>query len=153
VEKDKQKPVRIRVRVFEDQNGNKLLDQQEKGQKGWTITVTNLTTQAMLTDKSNGDGRASFNALAAGDYRVCATVQSGWINTLPGGAACYTLTLRSGQTAEVLFGNQKAGAVSAANQESVAVSGILIHMVDDADGAPLVEFTGAQLLHLPLVRR
>lgn len=154
-----QKPVNIRTRVFADENGNQLRDSGETYQPGWSISVTNLTDSAAITKSTSRRGRATFAQLAPAAYHVCATVPNGWLNTLPGGDSCYTLTLIAGQTAEVLFGNQPNTAAAASSSRS-ATSGVWIHTLwadlstdDEAADPTLVEFNGARLLFMPLVER
>jgi uncharacterized membrane protein len=60
----------------------------------WSVTVTNLTTGAEQTLLTNASGAASFG-LSPGRYRVCQTLQIGWVNTYPN-SPCYYQTLGTG---------------------------------------------------------
>lgn len=100
----------IQTLKYRDSNGNGVRNAGEPVLAGWQITATlqptGTLTYGPLT--TNSMGRANFNFIPAGSYRVCEKkpLPDGWTNTQPGGDACYTLTLTPGQTASVNFGNK-----------------------------------------------
>jgi len=102
---------RIDVRKYNDANGNGTRSSNEKYLKNWVFTVFETVGNTVVAGpkKTNSSGAVKFDSLAPGTYKVCETLQSGWTNTQPGGAACYTFTLGAGQTASLLFGNFKSG--------------------------------------------
>ncbi|MCA0374366.1 MAG: carboxypeptidase regulatory-like domain-containing protein [Gemmatimonadetes bacterium] len=96
-------------RVWNDVNGNGVQDSGEPGFSGWTVTLTNLATNATSTRTTGSNGIYSFTGLAAGNYRVCVTMQNGYAQTydLDGIATanCAAVTLAAGQNrTDVDFG-------------------------------------------------
>ena len=67
-------------RVFNDTNGNGVLDGGETGRSGVIVTLTNTGTGFSLPILSNGSGDYSFDNLAPGNYTITATNPDG--NTL-----------------------------------------------------------------------
>lgn len=101
--------VTIQTLKYRDNNGNGVRNAGEAALAGWAITATlqPTGTPAYGPLVTNGLGRANFNFLPAGTYKVCETLIGGWTNTQPGGAEpCYTVTLNPGQTAALNFGNR-----------------------------------------------
>ncbi len=85
--------------VFNDANGDKLLDGTEKGVSGWRVYIdTNKdgiyqsTEPSILTD---ANGNWSFGNLAAGTYVVRVVPQTGKVLTTPPGGA-FTITVAAG---------------------------------------------------------
>ena len=70
-------------------------------------------SQAVLVNTltTNSAGNADF-ILPIGQYTVCETLTSGWVNTQPGtinntyGRPCYTVTVNTNQTTTATFGNR-----------------------------------------------
>ncbi len=68
--------------VFNDANGNGLLDGGEVGKSGVTVTLSGGTPPVgTLTTTTNGAGAYSFTGLQAGNYTVDYTVSTGFVNT------------------------------------------------------------------------
>jgi predicted outer membrane repeat protein len=118
----------IQTLKYNDANANGRRDAGERALAGWTITATPLAGGTPYTQTTNNLGRANFNFVPAGQYRVCEVMQGGWRNTQPVGVPCYTLTLSPGQTAAVNFGNTTRPAVSSA--ETPAMSNDDVTIVD-----------------------
>jgi hypothetical protein len=115
----------IRTLVYNDANGNGVRNSGEGVLASWSISATLQPagpSLPLLT--TNSLGRADFNYILAGTYRVCELKPTGWQNTQPGGAApCYTTTVNPGQTATLNFGNRYTGLSAAdANEELAPLS-------------------------------
>ncbi len=92
----------IAGRVFNDSNGNGILDAGETGVAG--ITVYNdanndyimQSTEMRTTTDSSGD--YFFASLAAGNYKIRQIVQSGWSQTTPSKGYGWTISLATNQS-------------------------------------------------------
>lgn len=98
---------RITGRKINDINCNGKTDINEPGLAGWTITATNNGTGATVTTVTDANGFYSFNNLAAGTYTISESPQTGWTQTMPGGAGTHTVTVAAGQSIERDFANCK----------------------------------------------
>jgi hypothetical protein len=98
---------------FHDLDGNGQFDPGEPGLGGWTIWIDldgNGVKSAGEETLSNPDGTFYFMALSPGTYTVHEEMQTGWVQTHPGGAEIQTITIQAGQPApSVLFGNRRSG--------------------------------------------
>jgi len=92
----------IQIFKYEDVNGNGQFDEGEEGLEGWEFTLDGGATQT--TDE---DGNATFENISVGEHEICENVIDGWENTDPGEDGCETVTVVSGQTAYVDFGNHQ----------------------------------------------
>jgi|GEM_PF-3544883 len=92
----------IQIFKYEDVNGNGQFDEGEEGLSGWEFTLDGDATQT--TDE---DGNATFENISVGEHEICENVIDGWENTDPGEDGCETVTVVSGQTAYVDFGNHQ----------------------------------------------
>jgi len=94
----------ILVTKYNDTNRNGARDAGEPGLQGFVFTVkSGGTTVATLTSDANGT--AASVTLSAGTYTVTETQQTGWTSTDPGTSLTKTVTVNTGQTTTVLFGN------------------------------------------------
>lgn len=93
---------------YQDTNGNGVRNAGEPALAGWEMTATLQPTGTALAPLvTNTLGRANFQFIKAGTYKVCEALIGGWTNTQPGGAEpCYTVTLAPGQTKALSFGNR-----------------------------------------------
>jgi hypothetical protein len=103
--------VTIQTLKYRDSNGNGVRNSGEPVMAGWQITAslqpTGTPTYGPIS--TNSLGRANFNFIPAGTYKVCENPNSlpGYTPTQPGGGSpCYTLALTPGQTASLNFGNK-----------------------------------------------
>jgi hypothetical protein len=115
---------------FEDTDADGAAQEaSEPGLPGWEITLIgtdgmgNVVNETETTD-ANGD--YSFS-VPPGDYEVCETLQTGWIQSYPATAdGCYDITLASQDVdADNDFGNYRAASKSGTKFEDT-----------DADGLP-----------------
>ncbi len=120
--------VTVRAVVFYDSDSNGRRTSREPFLNLWTVTVTDLPNMTMTySQKTNSIGKANFNFLPAGAYKVCVALQSGWVNTLPAGPEpCHTVNLAPGQVADVLFGANVVRIGAAQETTAGAQNGVLI---------------------------
>jgi predicted extracellular nuclease len=129
--------VTVQSSLYYDRNGNGRRDSRESGLGLWTVTATNLQSMASYKQVTNAIGRANFNFLPAGAYKVCVVLIAGWINTQPQGAEpCYTANLMPGQLVLLTFGLTVGVAVAAedapATNDTVAIIDSYTHVPDDS---------------------
>jgi hypothetical protein len=98
--------VTIQSTVYRDANGDGSRQSSEPLLAYWKVQVTAVPTGTAYTAATNALGKANFNFLRPGDYKVCATINSGWKNTQPRARpACYpTQTLAASVTTTPSFG-------------------------------------------------
>jgi uncharacterized repeat protein (TIGR01451 family) len=88
---------------FNDLNGNGVQDPGEPVLANWTFTVTKPDgTTATVT--TNADGRICRD-VPPGSYTIAEVAQAGWTQTAPVPVGTQTVTVASGQTTTVVFGN------------------------------------------------
>jgi uncharacterized repeat protein (TIGR01451 family) len=130
---------------FNDLNGNGTKDSGEPKLSGWTMTLyydndksdqdTSLN-DVYATQQTDVNGNYNFTNLPPDTYKVCETIQSGWVQTLPGTPAnpdCYTFTIdQSGESNQAVFGNQGRGTIT-----------VVKNVDSDADGQ--IDLTGSDV--------
>ncbi len=80
-----------------------IQDLGEEPLAGWEIKVSNGAST--VTEVTGIDGRATFQNLAPGSYKVCETLQPGWANSVT--PVCTDVkNLASGAVVEVIFANK-----------------------------------------------
>ena len=98
---------------FNDLNGNGRRDAGEPGLANWTMWIDlngNGAKDSGEETLTNPDGSFFFTALSPGTYTIHEEMQSGWVQTHPGGSGIHTVTVQAGQaTASVAFGNRRTG--------------------------------------------
>ena len=91
---------------FDNLNGNGSLDPGEPGLQGWTILLFDATGNLIATTVTDADGNYSFPDVGPGTYTVQEEMQSGWVQSDPGGSETYTVVSESGLNETGLnFGN------------------------------------------------
>jgi hypothetical protein len=92
--------------VFNDLNGNGVLDPGDPGLQGWTVNLLDSSNNIIATTTSAADGSFSFANLGYGVYTIEEVNQSGWYQTAPAPPGTYTVTALSGASQSGLdFGN------------------------------------------------
>jgi ELWxxDGT repeat protein len=85
--------------MWDDRNGNGVLDAGEPALTGWTIYLDqNLNGQLDVSETStttDANGNYAFTGLAAGTYTVAMVPQSGWMRTSPSANSASRNTLIS----------------------------------------------------------
>ena len=91
--------IQISGNVFNDANGNKLLDSGEAGLSNWRVFVDkdndNVFDSNEVNVLSDSSGNYVINKLKAGTYNIRIVQQSGWTRTTQ---STYTIKLSAGQT-------------------------------------------------------
>ena len=106
-----ERTVTILTRAYHDVDGDGRRSGGDVAQAGWTVMVYDSNSVAVDNQVTNELGKANFNFLAPGAYTICATVQAGWTNAVPGlidpayGKPCYAVSLSAGMMAAAYFGN------------------------------------------------
>jgi hypothetical protein len=115
----------IEVLKYYDNNRNGQKDVNEYGLDGWTITVYNergVVVESRITGADSAfdnTGLVKFE-LPSGRYKICETLQSGWLNTDPGGSfPCRNVTLNDGEQERIYFGNMYESAPSVSDCTSI----------------------------------
>lgn len=96
---------RICVHKFNDLDGDGIQSDREPNLQGWVFQVTansNCVSGTLVTD-ANGNACGDFYP---GTYTIVEQAQPGWTATTP---TTQTMTVQSGQTINVAFGNKQEG--------------------------------------------
>jgi hypothetical protein len=93
--------VTIGGEVFNDLNGNGVLNTNDAGLPGVTVELTNNATHDVTTTTTDTAGNYAFAGLAAGTYTVQVVLQPNFVLTAPA-SVTYTETVSSGQGASGL---------------------------------------------------
>jgi hypothetical protein len=126
-----QRTVFLRIHKYLDQDGNGRRN-FEGGLEGFEFKLYDFTGDLVDMQVSNEYGKAHFNHLAPGDYKVCETSKSGWTNTQPGGDGCYTIAAGPKRIVVLRFGNSPADTVNTAAVQDAA-TGIELHADEYTD--------------------
>ncbi|NQT24947.1 choice-of-anchor D domain-containing protein [candidate division KSB1 bacterium] len=99
---------------WNDMNGNSMWDMNEPPIQGWTIWLdanqNGVEDAGDAYEQTDASGQFLFNGLATGNYMVGEEIQTGWMQTWPGGGGTHTVTADPTQpSAGVLFGNRLEG--------------------------------------------
>lgn len=113
---------RVCVAKYNDLNGNGSRDAGEPLMPGWIFTVKNASGAVVAFGTTGAQGQwCSTPTLVSGPATIVETLKPGWISTNPGGALpTMPLTLVSGQTVNVAFGNRTLPPPPAVGQICVA---------------------------------
>ena len=69
--------------VWDDANGNCILDEGEDKLSGWTVTLMDASGNVIATDTTDENGAYEFENVAPGKYNLQTTLQPGWAPTCP----------------------------------------------------------------------
>ena len=69
--------------VWDDANGNCILDEGEEKLSGWTVTLMDALGKVIATDTTDEHGYYEFETVAPGKYILQTTLQPGWAPTCP----------------------------------------------------------------------
>lgn len=69
--------------VWDDANGNCILDEGEDKLSGWTVTLMDASGKVIATDTTDENGYYEFENVAPGKYNLQTTLQPGWAPTCP----------------------------------------------------------------------
>jgi len=133
-------------RVFNDANGNGILNSEDTGRGGVTLTLRDQTGKVVATTTSNPDGSYSFGALVPGTYTLTETVPAGQTPTSP---TSLTLTVPPGGLKDQNFGLSTQSSLSGAVYEDINRNG---KRDPGEPGIPgvLVTLTGTSSTNVPV---
>ena len=108
--------------VYDDQNGNSKMDNNDTGLANWTVNLEQPPGNVISKSITN-DGRYGFYSLMPGEYAVVENLENGWSLTSPSDGK-YAVNLSS-NTTMLNFGNEIVPAptqniTAPANQTSLA---------------------------------
>lgn len=69
--------------VWDDANGNCILDKDEEKLSGWTVTLKDASGKVIAADTTDENGYYEFENVAPGKYNLQTTLQPGWAPTCP----------------------------------------------------------------------
>ncbi|MDH4241634.1 MAG: DNRLRE domain-containing protein, partial [Phycisphaerae bacterium] len=100
--------------IFNDLNGNGVLNGGEPGLAGWEIYLDLNNNGQLDTGERNTitgpDGSYEFSSLVADTYTVAEVMQAGWKQTYPAVGGAHSVTVTEGATTEnINFGNWQSG--------------------------------------------
>jgi uncharacterized repeat protein (TIGR01451 family) len=136
----------ISGRVFNDANGNGILNTGDTGRGGVTLTLRDETGKVVATTTSRTDGSYSFGSLVPGTYTLTETVPAGQTPTSP---TNQILTVPPGGLKDQNFGLSARSSLSGAVYEDINRNG----MRDAGEpGIPgvLVTLTGTSSTNVPV---
>jgi len=91
--------------VFDDANGNGVMDNNETGMVGWTVNIEQPAGTVINNVTTDNDGKFAFMDLAAGEYTVSEVIQMGW-NLVSPVEGKFTQNIVTESVTNLLFANQ-----------------------------------------------
>ncbi len=96
--------------VFEDMEGNGIMDINDTGFGNWTVNLEQAGN-VVKTTMTSMDGKFAFTDLSAGEYTVTEVVQMGWKLISPSDGK-FTVTINDSSVTNLEFANQFLPAVA-----------------------------------------
>ncbi len=94
----------IMGKVFDDVEGNGILDNNETGLAGWTVNLEQPAGTIIANQTTIEDGSYTFTGLSAGEYVVSEVLQMGWTPVSPADGR-YPVTITNMTIANLDFAN------------------------------------------------
>jgi protocatechuate 3,4-dioxygenase beta subunit len=92
--------------VYNDLNGNGVLDPGDPGLDNWVVEVFNSSAVMVASQVTHAGGTFDFEGLTPGSYTVKEVLQTGWTLTSPPAPGSFTVAVTAGGTASGRdFGN------------------------------------------------
>ena len=91
--------------VFDDANGNGVMDNNETGMVGWTVNIEQPAGTVINNVTTDNDGKFAFMDLAAGDYTVSEVIQMGW-NLISPAEGKFMQSIVNENATNLIFANQ-----------------------------------------------
>ena len=107
------------VYLFEDVNGDGIVDETEYGIIGGAVSLTKRVGTDSFTGLSLGENLLCFDEVPEGEYNISVAPPTGYNPTTN---MNYSLTVKPGDNTQVNFGAQKSGAIEDVNNASNAGS-------------------------------
>ncbi len=91
--------------VFDDVEGNGVMDNNEAGLANWTVNLEQPAGVVIAKANTTMDGKFAFTDLAAGEYTVSEVMQMGW-NLIAPVDNKFTVTVTNASVSDLAFANQ-----------------------------------------------
>jgi hypothetical protein len=91
--------------VFDDLEGNGVMDGNEAGLANWTVNLEQPAGTVVQSATTTMDGKFAFTDLAAGEYTVSEVMQMGW-NLIAPADNKFTVTVTNASVSDLAFANQ-----------------------------------------------
>ncbi len=112
----------IMGKVFDDSDGNGILDNNETGLAGWTVSLEQPAGTILANQTTAEDGSYTFSGLSAGEYIVSEVLQMGWTPVSPADGR-YAVTITNMTIANMDFANMMTPAPVEAASVNATASG------------------------------
>ena len=119
--------------VFNDTEGNGVMDSNEAGLANWTVNLEQPAGTVIQSATTTMDGKFAFMDLAAGEYTVSEVMQMGW-NLIAPADNKLTVTITNVSVSDLAFANQ---------MMPVEVSAAPENMTTPANATEMVNATAA----------
>jgi len=107
--------------VYDDAEGNGLMDNNETGLVNWTVNLEQPAGTVINTATTGADGKFTFGDLAAGEYIVSQVLEMGWNLIAPADGKIPVVITNESMT-NLEFANQIAPPAPAAEPEVVPMN-------------------------------
>jgi hypothetical protein len=104
--------------VFDDLEGNGVMDGNEAGLANWTVNLEQPAGTVIQSATTSMDGKFGFMDLAVGEYTVSEVMQMGW-NLIAPADNKFTVTITNASVSDLAFANQMLPAEVPAVSENV----------------------------------
>ncbi|VVB68967.1 SdrD B-like domain protein [uncultured archaeon] len=104
--------------VFDDVNGNGVMEANEVGLANWTVNLEQPAGTVIESAATTMDGKFAFLDLAAGEYTVSEVMQMGW-NLIAPADNKITVTITNASVSDLAFANQMIPVVEPVTTENV----------------------------------
>ncbi len=112
--------------VFNDINGNGVLDPGDPGLQGWTVDLYDSAGDLLATTTTDVNGNYSFSDLGPGTYTVEEEIMPGWVQTAPAPPGTYTFMAGSGTNlAGLNFGDFESVTYTGTVYDDLSGSGVI----------------------------
>jgi len=104
--------------VFDDAEGNGVMEANEVGLANWTVNLEQPAGTIIESATTGMDGKFAFMDLAAGEYTVSEVIQMGWNLIVPADNKI-KVTITDANVSDLEFGNQMIPVVEPVTAENV----------------------------------
>ncbi len=104
--------------VFDDLDGNGVMESTEAGLANWTVNLEQPAGVVIAKANTTMDGKFAFMDLPAGEYTVSEVMQMGW-NLIAPADNMFTVTITNASVSDLAFANQMMPAEVPAVSENV----------------------------------
>ncbi len=109
--------------VFDDLEGNGVMESNETGLGNWTVNLEQPAGVVIAKTDTMMDGKFAFMDVPAGEYTVSEVMQMGWKLTAPADNK-FTVTVTNASVGDLAFANQMIPAEAPAVSENVTAPAV-----------------------------